>query len=241
MLRFSICVFLLVIQTAANADTADVKEVARRVVEQTNAFRVENKRPEVKTNDVLTQVADQFAQFMARTGKYGHEADGRTPSQRVSAAGYDWAIVLENIQMQYDSSDFMTEDLANRAVEGWKNSPPHRKNMLDSDVTETGVAFARSEDGHYYGVQVFARPQSAAIKFTIVNKSPNEIQYKLLDKTYKLAPLTTRIHTLSRPEKVQFFPGQKTEQTIEPKSDATYMIRSDAAGKPKISEASSGN
>src|SRR4051812_18187265 len=108
-MRFTCLLPLLLVQSLALADTANVKEVATRVVDQTNAFRAENKLPEVKENDVLTKAADDFAHFMAGTGKYGHDADGRTPAQRVEAAGYKYAIVLENIQMQYNSNDFTTE------------------------------------------------------------------------------------------------------------------------------------
>ena len=45
-------------------------------------------------------------------------------------------------------------------VEGWERSAAHRKNMLDRDATEIGVAVAHSpRTGRYYGVQVFGRPR----------------------------------------------------------------------------------
>src|SRR4051812_29861706 len=154
-LMLRVFLFAIVFTFAVDAEpatlpSADVAKVAAQIVEQTNAFRRDNKLPGVKPNDTLTHTAKEFAEYMARTGKYGHEADGRTPAQRVEAAGYQYAVVAENIQMQYSSRDFTTDDLAHRAVEGWKNSPGHRKNMLSTHATETGVGVSRSDDGHYY-------------------------------------------------------------------------------------------
>lgn len=34
---------------------------------------------------------------MAKTGKYGHAADGRKPAERAAAHGYEYCIVRENI------------------------------------------------------------------------------------------------------------------------------------------------
>jgi uncharacterized protein YkwD len=49
------------------------------------------------------------------------------------------------------------EDPGSRAVEGWKNSPGHRKNML-GDFTLTGIGVARSRPGAYYYTQIFLKP-----------------------------------------------------------------------------------
>ena len=84
--------------------------------------------------------AQAFADYMARTDRYGHTADGNQPSDRAKARGYDYCIVLENIAYAFNSEGFTGEKLAGQFVTGWQNSPGHRRNMLDPDVTETGVA-----------------------------------------------------------------------------------------------------
>ncbi|HZF80939.1 MAG TPA: CAP domain-containing protein, partial [Rubrivivax sp.] len=94
--------------------------------------------------------------------RYGHQADGREPSQRVEAAGYEWCMVAENIGWQYDSRGFDTASLARRLVDGWEKSPPHRANMLDKRPRDIGIATAQSpRSGRHYGVQLFARPCAA--------------------------------------------------------------------------------
>jgi uncharacterized protein YkwD len=45
---------------------------------------------------------------------------------------------------------------AREAVEGWKNSQEHRKNML-GDYDLTGIGVARSPQGLYFFSQIFLR------------------------------------------------------------------------------------
>jgi len=81
--------------------------------------------------------------------------------------------------------------MGDKFFEGWKHSPGHRKNMLDPDVTETGVAVAQSEDTHYfYAVQIFGRPKSMSIAFQLTNESDKTIQYEIAGQTFSLPPLT---------------------------------------------------
>ena len=111
----------------------DLAEAARLIVEETNRFRQEQDRPELKTSPRLEATARDFAAFMARTDKYGHDADGSHPDARVTKHGYEYCIVGENIAFEFNSEGFATEELAGKFFEGWMNSPPHRKNLLDAE------------------------------------------------------------------------------------------------------------
>jgi uncharacterized protein YkwD len=42
------------------------------------------------------------------------------------------------------------------AVEGWKRSPEHRKNML-GDYSVTGIGAARNKKGDYFFTQIFLK------------------------------------------------------------------------------------
>ena len=152
---------LLAAAPAAHAKV-DADRVERLVVEQTNDFRKANGLEAARPDAALRRTAEAFAAYMARTDRYGHEADGRTPGERARREGYDWCRVSENISYQWSSHDFETGELARRLVEGWKASPGHRRNMLDGKVTETAVAVARSgKSGKYYAVQMFGRPRAS--------------------------------------------------------------------------------
>lgn len=164
-------------EVAAQENDSELKsltaETAKRIVDRTNAFRKKNDLSPVQPNRELTRAANQFADYMADSGKYGHQADGRTPSERAKAAGYDYCIVRENIA--YRSGPRPAADaLTDVFVEGWIDSPGHRENMLAEYVTQTGVAVAADGNGKIYAVQLFGRPKSEAIKVRITNKSSEQ-------------------------------------------------------------------
>ncbi|WP_437203456.1 CAP domain-containing protein [Planctomicrobium sp. SH664] len=177
----------------------DISRSATIIREQTNRFRKSEKRSPLGRNEQLDRAAQSFAEFMARTGKYGHEADDQQPSQRLTAAGYDSCLMAENIGFLFKSTGLSTGALANGFITGWKNSPPHRANMLQPDVTEIGVGVAQSrETGIYFGVQLFARPKSAMVEFQVANDSPHDIRYRAGDEEFTLPPRFRRTHAFCK-------------------------------------------
>ena len=172
----------------------DLDQAERHVVEQTNRLRREQGAAPVRPNRQLEQAARAFAQFMAKSGQYGHQADGREPVQRTRAAGYDECLVAENIAYQYSSAGFDTQELADGFFDGWRQSPGHRRNMLEADATETAVAMAVSVQGRYYAVQLFGRPASQRVRFAIANRALQAVRYELDGKPFDLPPRATRTH-----------------------------------------------
>lgn len=183
MRRFQLLLLVLCgVLWSSPAESADpvpdetmVQQVKRAIVEQTNAFRKEHKLDAVTGDENLMKCASDFANFMAKTSKYGHNADGQTPAQRAKAAGYEYCVVRENIAYRTNTGDVTAESLIDIFVQGWIESPPHRENMLAEYVTDTGVAVATTDDVTYYAVQLFGRPKSQAIKIQIRNET-SELQ-----------------------------------------------------------------
>ncbi|GAA5505804.1 CAP domain-containing protein [Novipirellula caenicola] len=179
MWRFQSCFLMLCVAIApSSARSADpspddtlIQQVEQAIVKQTNEFRSKHDLNEVTRDENLTKSASDFAAFMARTGKYGHNADGQTPAQRAKAAGYTYCVIRENIAYRTNTGDVTAESLIDIFVQGWIDSPPHRENMLAEYVTDTGVAVATTDGVTYYAVQLFGRPKSRAIKITIRNES----------------------------------------------------------------------
>jgi uncharacterized protein YkwD len=154
--------FAALVSGPALAQRPDLDAVEQLIVEATNEFRRGEGLRTVTTSPVLARTVRDFADFIARTDRYGHEADGKQPSDRARAHGYDYCLVSENIAYQYNSAGFRTAALARDFVEGWKQSPQHRKNMLEPDAVDTAVAVARSDrSGKYYAVQMFGRAKSS--------------------------------------------------------------------------------
>jgi uncharacterized protein YkwD len=202
-------------------------EAAALIVRRVNTARQQQRLAPLAVHRQLTDAAEGFAAYMARTDRYGHQADGSRPAERVGKRGYDYCIVAENIGVQYSSSGFTTEELAARLVQGWLESPGHRRNLLDFDVTETGVALAHSEQtGHYYAVQLFARPKSLATSFRIGNDSDTTIRYEADGRSYELPPRFTRTHEQCRTVELAIFWPDRGERTVlRPANGARYSIR----------------
>lgn len=212
---------------AADAKPADSSVAAELMVEKSNEFRVAHHRKEVEVAPRLRETAQYFASYMAKNDKYGHTVDGNRPSERATKHGYDYCLVSENIAYQFSSTGFTTTELAERFAEGWETSPGHRKNMLDPDVAETGVAVARSDKtGYWYAVQMFGRPASSAVEFQIANQSDVAVEYAIRDRTFQLPPRYTRAHTRCRSSNVTFnFPeGEGGDKTVEPSGGGQYQI-----------------
>jgi uncharacterized protein YkwD len=220
----------------ATVKEPDLKRVVKAVIADTNKFRNDRGRGELKVNGDLARAAQDFANFMARTDKYGHEADGKKPWQRITDHGYAYCIAAENIAWVENSVGFTTGQLAHHLFDGWKKSPPHRKNMLDEDLTEFGVAIARSsKTGRYYTVQDFGRPKALQIVFKISNTTRAIVRYRVDDKEFTLEPDYTRTHERCRSPKVTFqWPKQgqtaATEKVVHPRKGDRYVIRQSASG-----------
>jgi len=207
-------------------DAADLAVAESAVVERTNSFREGRNLPALDTEAELAQAARSLAAFMARTGRYGHQADGKTPAQRAREQGYAYCLISENIAYQFDSSGFAARELAAELVRGWEESPGHRKNMLDPDATDIGVAISRSgESGYYYAVQVFGRPETARVDFELSNDTQASVRYSVGDQSFDLRPGSTRTHGLCRPEPVRFrWAEQQGETEVRPVDGERFRI-----------------
>jgi len=124
----------------------DLPQTEVAIVELTNAFRKAGALQQVKPNPALAAAARAFAEYLARTGKFAHEADGRKPEDRAQAQGYRYCLVAENLAWNLNSRGFESAQLAREVVEGWKASPGHRENLLLRGATDIGVAVVRVPD-----------------------------------------------------------------------------------------------
>ncbi|MBL4883195.1 MAG: CAP domain-containing protein [Planctomycetaceae bacterium] len=135
-------------------------EVTTRVslLEQTNVYRRKYNRRPLVLNERLNQACEKLAGVMARTGRMSHSADGRSPSSRVRSAGYRGGNILENIAYRRDRRSKSNRQFAQSTLRQWINSSGHRRNLLNSHVTQCGIAFATNpRTGRTYVAMVYAR------------------------------------------------------------------------------------
>jgi hypothetical protein len=204
----------------------DLPQTEIAIVEMTNAFRKEHKLGALTPNKALAAAARAFAEYLGKTGKFAHEADGRKPAERAEAQGYRYCTVAENLALNLDSRGFETRQLARNAVEGWKASPGHRANMLAPHVTEIGVAVVRAldPDPKFISVQLLGRPDSLKVEFAVVNRAGRPVRYQLGDDTITLPDRTIATYTRCTPEALTF------ERAVPPKPYAPrtgdrYVVR----------------
>jgi uncharacterized protein YkwD len=205
----------------------DLADTAKRVVQLTNEFREKEEHDEVELDPKLTKAAQGLADYMARTSRFGHKADGTTPADRARKSGYAYCIIAENIAYELNSRELTAEDLAQALFDGWKAPPGHRRNLLDEDVVETGVAVAHnSKTGYFLAVQMFGRPQSKTLEFSIANESATSAEYKMGDRQYSLARGQTRTHQVCRRRDLTFVwrSADGEEETIEPNPGDRYVV-----------------
>lgn len=94
-------------------------------------------------NTPLTDAAYGHSRDMATLNYFSHtSADGRTLGTRITAAGYAWSSVGENIAAGYGS--------VQSVVDGWMASDGHCANLMSASFVHMGLACAR-QTGSTYG------------------------------------------------------------------------------------------
>ena len=223
--RASALALAMVAMAGRAAETPDLEEAARRVVEGTNALRRAEDCGALKTDAKLQATARGFAEWMAKHDEYGHEADGKLPRDRARTKGYEDCMVAENIAYQMSSKGFTTAELARRLVEGWKGSSGHRRNMVDPDAVDTAVAIARSADSdRYYAVQMFGRPRSMRTRFEVRNESHEPLAYRVGERSFTLGGRSTRAHEVCGSERLRFRVHGRTTDEV-PGDGGAFTVR----------------
>ena len=120
--------------------TADAKVDAKAAASMISGYRRNNGLGIVTLDDHLMKMALEQARAMASKNRFEHDAAGPF-AQRVKRSGYDAKVAVENIGAGYHT-------LA-EAFSGWRDSPPHRANMLHSGVTKMGIAAVYSPNSKY--------------------------------------------------------------------------------------------
>jgi uncharacterized protein YkwD len=113
-----------------------------QVVTLTNAERAKVGCGALSVDATLTSVAQAHSADMAAHNYFDHNSqDGRSPFDRITAAGYRFGTAAENIAAgQRTPQDVMTS---------WMNSPGHKANILNCALHEIGVGYATSSSSTY--------------------------------------------------------------------------------------------
>lgn len=211
----------------------DIPTVEAAIVEMTNVYRGRQQLGGLKPNEALSAAARAYAVFLAKSGQFSHTADGRGAGERIASSGYPWCQVGENLAMHADSRGFAAQSLAEKAVEGWINSPGHRANIVSPHMTEigVGVASAPGRDPKFISVQLFARPKSLQYAFQISNTTPQAVSYSFGGETHEVRPSSAITHTSCNPGEISF---DRFRARYEAQDGLVYMLKPDTETAVRI-------
>jgi uncharacterized protein YkwD len=105
-----------------------------------SGYRQNNGLGAVTADPELTRLAMAHTRAMVTRDKLDHNL-GKPFGQRIKESGYDATAAVENISAGYHT-------LA-EAFSGWRESPPHRANMLHKGVTRIGIAAVYAPKSKY--------------------------------------------------------------------------------------------
>lgn len=138
-----------------NTSEQPVAGIERRVSELVNQERTSRGLNALEWDQRLAEAARRHARSMAQRGFFSHDDPVRGDLfGRLGKAKIPWQKAAENL---FNEKGY--EDPAQQAIQGWMNSPGHRRNVLDKQLTRAGVGAARAPDGTVYLVQIYIRPK----------------------------------------------------------------------------------
>ena len=105
----------------------------------------------LRWNERLAAVALAHSRDMLRRRYFGHiDPGGRTPTDRINAAGIEWRALAENIAMNQTVAG-AEEDLMDEP----RFQKNHRGNILNPAYTDVGIGIVQAPNGDLYITQDF--------------------------------------------------------------------------------------
>lgn len=103
-------------------------------------YRQNNGLGGVVVDPALMSLAESQSMAMAKRNQLDHDVTGPL-AKRLNSGGYPATVAVENVSAGYHT-------LA-EAFSGWRDSPPHRANMLKTGVTKLGIAASYAPNTKY--------------------------------------------------------------------------------------------
>lgn len=161
----TICI-LITLTGFSQLTEANRAQLQKEIHAKVNGLRKSLGVPPLKLNDTLREAALVHSKFQALNNKMTHDQpkiELKEPQDRVRYfKGFDFEIVGENVQEislpkgKLSAKEVST--LAEAIYQGWKNSPPHYKNMVNPEYRMENLAFSENKAlTKLYATQVFGK------------------------------------------------------------------------------------
>ena len=135
---------------------ADAELDAATAASMISGYRQNNGLGAVALDPTLVKLATEQTRAMVARDKLDHNV-GRAFNDRLKAQGYRAKVAAENVSAGYHT-------LA-EAFSGWRDSPPHRANMLLNGATRMGIAAVYSPKSKYkvFWALILAAPDEGRV------------------------------------------------------------------------------
>lgn len=170
---FFLAVIISIFSVSLFADDY-TRMIEARVFKLVNAERVKHGLKPLAASEQLSNIARNHSRDMVRRGYTSHiNPDGLDPTARAKKTGFNTDKKLKNGIRRgvgeniYEHQAIMVEDgvhkpiieppitVSEKAIDGWMNSPGHRKNIMNEGYTKVGTGVSVSKDNKVKITQVF--------------------------------------------------------------------------------------
>ena len=127
--------------------------IESQLLAATNRVRRQAGLKDLILDPKLTLAARHHAKEMSELNYFSHQSPtpaSKTPAMRLARAGSAVVSMGENLALVHQ------DDIANSSINGWMNSPGHRKNLLNPNFSHVGFGTAKNNHGMEIVVQVLA-------------------------------------------------------------------------------------
>ena len=119
----------------------------RDIFDLVNKERVKNNITPLTLNNKLTQAAINKAKNLVKNNYFSHNSpEGKKFSSWIKETKYEYSFIGENLAKDFSDSE--------STIKAWLKSSGHKKNILNENFTETGIAVYNN-----IVVQTFGRPE----------------------------------------------------------------------------------
>lgn len=169
-IKITIVIFFCLLFNFLGAIRVEAKEItSETVIGLVNQARMLNGLNLIKKNDLLMRAAIEKMNDMFSNDYFAHTSPkGTTPWYWIEKSGYDYKYAGENLAV-----DFSTAEKQQKA---WMDSATHRKNILNPNYQEIGVAVGEGKiDGKetILTVQFFGTQMNAPLVGSSPSRSGN--------------------------------------------------------------------
>lgn len=127
-----------------------IKKIEHKVIQLTNQERAKHGLPALRANWELSRVARFKSNDMRDQRYFSHTSPTYgSPFDMIRNFGVSYRSAAENIAQGQTTPEAV--------VRSWMNSPGHRQNILNRDMTHIGVGYGEGGTGRHYWTQMFIR------------------------------------------------------------------------------------